>query len=152
MPAFENVICVRPPSLPPSRGALSPKWESALDALVTRECFDRRQRAPNDCWTARVGCVLASGRTILASLPGDYLHATAYWEEMFDASGEAVDYELETSVWSCEAERSIFSYIDHWQAGLTGAVSVYAREEDYRSALDAAVRAAATVSGRGTNE
>lgn len=152
MPAFENAISVRPQSATTSRRALSLKWERAFDVLVTRECFDRPERAPDRAWTAHVGCVLASGRTILASLPSDYVHATEYSEEMFDASGEAVDYELESSVWACDAERSIFSYVDHWQAGLTGAVTVYAREEDYRRALDAAVRAAAMVSGKGASE
>ena len=152
MPAFENVVRVCPHFPPPILSALSPTWDRAFDELVTRQCFDRPERAAAGSWTAHAGCVLASGRTILASLPGDYTRATEYWEEMVDASGEVVDYELETSVWACDAEQSIFLYVDHWQAGLTGAVSVYAREEDYRRALDVAVRAAAMVSGKGTNE
>jgi hypothetical protein len=152
MPAFENAIDLNPRGPTRARLAPSARWERAFDALVDFECFDAPQRSPNGSWTAHAGCILASPRRIMASLPGEYSQITDYWEDMFDATGEAVDYELESSVWSCDAERSIFSYIDHWQAGLTGAVSVYAREDDYRSALEVAVREAAVMSGKGTNE
>lgn len=119
--------------------ALAPKWIRAFDALVARECFDPHERQPDGSWRARVYCSLSSGGKVRKSMPGDYERAAQYWQERVDKSGKPLGIELETAIWSCDAERSIFSYLDHWQAGLCGAVWVYDTEESYRRALAAAV-------------
>ncbi|MEI8257379.1 MAG: hypothetical protein WCJ30_17020 [Deltaproteobacteria bacterium] len=54
-----------------------------------------------------------------------------------DDTGEGVDYESESAVYACTAERAIFDYDEHWQAGLSGSITIYPDDNAYRGALAA---------------
>ncbi len=43
---------------------------------------------------------------------------------MTDGSGECVDYESESGVYACDAQRAIFAFTDHRQAPLTGVITI----------------------------
>jgi hypothetical protein len=120
---------------------LSDAWREAFARLLAEKHADEPAQATRSgCWCIRFDWIMSSYATILVLLPGDYDRIHEYWEEMCDWSGECVEFESESAVYACDAERAIFSFTEHWQAGLGGSVTVYPTDDAYRAAREEAMR------------
>lgn len=120
-----------PPSLPDA-------WRTAFGRLVV-EAEAEQPTHDGGCWSVRFDWVMAPTEHVRALLPGRFERVAEHWEDMFDDSGESVNYESESAVYACDEQRAIFQYADHWQAGLGGSVTVFPDEATYRAACASAI-------------
>lgn len=120
---------------------LADAWQGAFARLVSEVRAEAPRCSASGCRSVDLACLCVSAARILALLPGEFDLRAESCEEMRDGSGECVDFESESAVYASDAERAIFAFTDHWQAGLGGSVTVYPSEEAYRNALRAAVEA-----------
>jgi hypothetical protein len=111
---------------------LDERWSTCF-AKLAAHLGVQGVRGPNHddrgCWSLSFDCSSGSASDVLALLPGDY-EDIAY----------RADVEIESGAWACDIERAVFTYYDHWQAGLGGAVVLYPDEESYRAASELASR------------
>ncbi len=116
---------------------LQEKWRGAFEKLVAKgaEPIKRVRGA----WVLRIDGKLLAVDVVLAALPAEFERRAQHWEEICDDSGECVEYEFEATVYACDAERVMFRFVDHWQAGLFGTVRVFDDEDAYRAACDEAI-------------
>ena len=118
--------------------ALADVWRAAFDRLVA-EAEAEPPTSDGGRWSVRFDWVMARTEHVRALLPGRYERVAEHWEDMFDDSGESVNYESESAVYACDEQRVIFQYTDHWQAGLGGSVTLFPDEATYRVACASAI-------------
>jgi hypothetical protein len=122
----------------PVEATLPEKWRTAFANVAREARSDDLPSNVDGSWTLSVEGLSAPG--ILGMLPGEYVRVVEQWDEMCDDSGECVEFEGETCIWASDDERAIFSYYDHWQAGLSGAVTVYPDANSYVAAREQVIR------------
>jgi hypothetical protein len=122
----------------PEPPALPDAWRAAFERLVA-EAEAEPPTSDGGCWSVRFDWVMARTEHVRALLPGRFERVAEYWEDMFDDSGESVNYESESAVYACDEQRAIFQYCDHWQAGLGGSVTVYPDDAAYQAARAQAI-------------
>jgi hypothetical protein len=116
---------------------LSASWRDAF-ARLAAEVASAPERKEN-AWCVSFDWELVSAGKVLAALPGEFTRVSEDWDEMIDGTGEGVDYECESAVYASDEERALFTFTDHWQAGLGGSVCVFDDEQAYRAALAQAI-------------
>lgn len=90
---------------------------------------------PDGRWSIRVPLTSATLAELLARTPCEFESHWSGREPMLDASGADVDDETTYGVWSCEAERAIVAWSEHWQAGVSVTLTVYPTEAGYRDGM-----------------
>lgn len=100
--------------------------------------FELPQLSLDGTWVTRCTASMAPLERVLSHLPGTYSLADARSDDQHEATGTGDDGDSDRGVFSCDAERAIVTYMDHWQAGLFAAVATYATDARYREALASA--------------
>lgn len=108
-------------------------WSTAFEELVTKH--RAKVRTADGVCAVTFDCVMSSAQTILAIVPGVWTLIEHEERELIDFTGSAVDIELTYELWACDGERAIFTFVDHWQAGLLGTLCIYATDALYHDAL-----------------
>lgn len=95
------------------------------------------EHEPDGSWRVEVICGLASPTALLARAPVPFTTHERSRDPMYDDFGADVEDETTSGVEASDDARAIFTWADHWQAGLCATLAVYATEARYRAALEA---------------
>jgi hypothetical protein len=109
-------------------------WRAAFARLVADEGADGPTRDADGDWTLQICCSMTTDARVASRLPGPFVLVAEHVEELCDHAGP-VDIETTSCLWVCEAERATLAGHDHWQAGFSAVVTLYAEDRPYREAV-----------------
>jgi hypothetical protein len=103
---------------------MTPHWSIALRSLVELHRATPPRTDAHGSIQVSFDGVMASSARILAELPGEW--------SLVDHDS---DVEWVSELWTCRGELAIFACVDHWQAGLFGALGIYPSKARYAAAV-----------------
>lgn len=116
---------------------LPTSWLAAFGRLVLEHRLPPASPDAAGRWRLRIDCAQCSASAIVAALPGEWTLERYEEEELVDATGSGIDLEWTSEVWLAPGERAILACVDHWQAGLCGALELHPTDESFAAACRA---------------
>ncbi len=90
-------------------------------------------------WSMSVSFSLSNSSRLLARAPVPFTSRFSGRDPMYDGTGEDVDDESTFGIEANDEARALLTWSDHWQAGLTATLIVYATREEFERGLDEAM-------------
>ena len=103
---------------------MTPHWSTALRSLVELHRGAPPKVDAHGTITVQFDGVMASSARLLAEVPGEWT--------LVDRDS---DVEWLSELWTCRDELAVFACVDHWQAGLFGALAIYKSRARYAAAV-----------------
>ncbi len=114
---------------------MADRWQALID-LALRDQGELVRHGP-DAFEVSIQCGLASPSALVAAAPCELEERWAHEDYLVDQTGEEVHAELTHGLLTNDEERVIYSYQDHWQAGLFATLRRYATREEYDREVEA---------------